>query len=314
MSLTVSGLHHVTAISATPRVNVDFYTRVLGLRLVKRTVNFDDHKTYHLYYGDATGRPGTVLTFFVRPDGKRGRAGNRQVSGVRFMVPAQCLGVWKERLAQSEVAVSEDADCRDAPALSFCDPEGLPIQLVGSQDAAARHGTPDTPPSPRAICRLHSIELSVADPAPTCALLTDVMGFKETRSNTRGRRFAGVGLGSELLVDVRADAALPDSSIGVGSVHHVAFRARDASQQRLWQRHLRHAGLEVTEVKDRKYFRSIYFNEPGGIRFEIATDGPGFDVDERPHELGSRLQLPANLEPDRETLEARLGTLPISSA
>lgn len=313
MSLAIPGLHHVTAISADPHKNADFYTRVLGLRLVKRTVNFDDEHTYHLYYGDEAGRPGTILTFFVRLDGKSGRAGNRQVTWVRFSVPPRSLGAWKERLTRHEVAVSEDPDC-DAQALSFRDPEGLPIQLVGAPDTPTGARSRDTRLSPHAIGGLHSIELSVPDLAPTCALLTDLMGFKETHSRAQWRRFAAAGTGPGLFVDVRADAGLPEASIGVGSVHHVAFRAGAAKEQRVWQRRLRQAGLDVTAVRDRKYFRSIYFCEPGGVRFEIATDTPGFVVDESPHELGRRLQLPASLESARKALEARLVGLPTSSA
>jgi glyoxalase family protein len=313
MSLTIPGLHHVTAISADPRQNADFYTRVMGLRLVKRTVNFDDEDTYHLYYGDGTGRPGTILTFFVRLHDKSGHAGKRQVTKVRFNVPPRSLGLWEARLVK-EVGVSEEAVCGDVQMLSFRDPDGLPIQLVGAPDVPAGASSRDPRLSPHAIRGLHSVELSVPELAPTCALLTDVMGFKEMSSRAQWRRFAAAGAGPGLFVDVRADAELPDASIGVGSVHHVAFRARAAKQQRVWQRLLRQAGLDVTSIRDRKYFQSIYFCEPGGIRFEIATDAPGFAVDEPPRELGRRLQLPAALESARAALEARLGALPISSA
>jgi len=314
MSLTISGLHHVTAISGNARLNASFYTQVLGLRLVKRTVNLDDRDTFHLYYGDAAGRPGTLVTFFVRLDQRQsGRTGNRQVTGLRFGVPPTSLDYWAQRLGWCGVQGHEVRACGDAEALSFRDPEGLTIALVGAPGLPA-DGNSSGGQSPHAIHGLHGIELTVPDLAPTYALLTDVMGLKETGSRANWRRLAAPGNGPGMFVDLQADAELPDGSIGVGSVHHVAFRARDAEQQHLWQRRLRQAGLDVTEVRDRKYFRSIYFSEPGGIRFEIATDAPGFAVDEEAPDFGSRLQLPASLEPVREALEARLGALPTSSA
>src|SRR5687767_2467805 len=182
MSLTTSGLHHVTAISGDPRRNADFYTRVLGLRLVKRTVNFDDPDLYHLYYGDATGRPGTILTFFARLNTANGLPGNRQATCVRFSVPSESLDSWKQRITRSGVIVVDGPTWCDAQALSFCDPEGLSIQLVGAPDTSAsgRRGEPTM----EAILGLHSVELSVPDLAPTSALLTDVMGFEETRTQT----------------------------------------------------------------------------------------------------------------------------------
>jgi glyoxalase family protein len=286
---------------------VDFYTRVLGLRLVKRTVNFDDPDLFHLYYGDATGRPGTLLTFFARLNSASGRPGNRQATCVRFSVPLERLGSWQQRIAGAGVAVGNSPTWCGSPALSFRDPEGLSIQLVGAPHAAA---------SANAILGLHSVELSVSDPAPTCALLTDLMGFEQGSAHGKRRRFSAAGQGPGLFVDVRADSGAPEGSMGAGCVHHVAFRSESAAPLHPWQYHLRQAGLDVTEMKDRKYFRSIYFQEPAGIRFEIATDGPGFDVDEAPHELGRRLQLPAVLEPMRQVLEGRLGALegPTASA
>lgn len=314
MSPPITGLHHVTAIAVDPRRNADFYTRVLGLRLVKHTVNFDDQETHHLYYGDETGRPGTIVTFFVRPDDRRGQPGTRQVMCVRFSVPPESLDVWRRRLVLEGVTVSDGPAWCDARALSFHDPDGLKLDLVGAPDtpdgARPSHG----PLSRHAIRGLHSIELTVPALTPTCTLLTDVMKLNETHSQPQLRRFAAAGHGPGLFVDVRADTELAEGSIGAGSVHHVAFRVGDATQQRTWQQRLRTAGLEVTDVKDRKYFRSIYFCEPNGIRFEVATDGPGFTVDEVPLELGRRLQLPASLEPKRKELESRFSSLPTSSA
>jgi len=310
MRPVISGLHHVTAIASDPRRNADFYTRVLGMRLVKRTVNFDEPDVYHLYYGDATGRPGTILTFFVRLRGANGRPGNHQVTGVRFSVPEAGLDGWNQRLTDAGVSVGDDPTWCGSPALSFRDPEGLALHLVGdagdrSSDAAHRG---------QMIRGLHSVELTVPDPGPTSTLLTAVMGLEEVCADPERRRFAAAGDGPGRFVDVRTAGRLPEGSMGSGCVHHVAFRAASGAQQRVWQARLRARGLAVTAIKDRKYFRSIYFHEPRGIRLEIATDGPGFAVDEPLRELGRRLQLPASLEPVRRALEDRLETPPVTSA
>lgn len=308
---SVTGLHHVTAVARDPARNVDFYTRVLGLHLIKRTVNFDNPGVYHLYYGDTIGRPGTILTFFVRLDGADGRVGNRQVSGVRFSVPPDGIDAWVRHLGQCGIDFSDEMSWCDARTLSFRDPEGLTLQLVaGTEHTAETSRWPD--PGALRVDGLHGVELSVPEPEPTVRVLL-ALGFREVRSQAAARRFAAPGNGPGLFVDVHGNASLPDGEIGVGCVHHVAFRTRDDERQRAWQQRLREAGLEVTEVRDRKYFRSIYFHEPAGIRFEIATDAPGFAVDEAQHALGHRLQLPPVLEPDRETFEARLGVLTPSS-
>src|SRR5687767_10934622 len=234
MSLTISGLHHVTAISGDPRRNADFYTRVLGLRLVKRTVNFDDPDLYHLYYGDATGRPGTILTFFARLNTANGRPGNRQATCVRFSVPSGSLDSWKQRITRSGVAVGDGPNWCDTQTLSFCDPEGLSIQLVDARDSSVP-GRAGSEPSVEAILGLHSVELSVSDLAPTSALLTGVLGFEETCTQAQRRRFSATGPGPGLFVDVRADSRASDGSMGAGCVHHVAFRADGADEQRAWQ-------------------------------------------------------------------------------
>jgi len=306
MRPVISGLHHVTAIASDPRRNIDFYTGVLGLRLVKRTVNFDEPGVYHLYYGDATGRPGTILTFFVRLHGAAGRPGNHQVTGVRFSVPEAGLDEWKQRLTEAGVSVVDDPTWCGSPALSFHDPEGLALHLVGD-------GSPDAVHRGRMIRGLHSVELTVPDPGPTGTLLTAVMGLEEVCAHGERRRFAAAGDGPGRFVDVRT-VTVPEGSIGVGQVHHVAFRAASGAQQRVWQARLRASGLAVTGIKDRKYFRSIYFHEPSGIRLEIATDGPGFAADEPLQALGTRLQLPVSLEPRRRALEDGLETPPVATA
>ena len=309
------GLHHVTAIASDPARNVDFYTRVIGLRLIKRTVNFDDPDVFHLYYGDSDGRPGTILTFFVRRGGAAGRAGNGQVSGVRLAVRQHHMDAWARHLERYGVAFGDDTSWCGARALSFRDPEGLALHLVAvpsptnvahstGTGAAADAATSGPPP----VDGLHGVDLSVRQPGPTRSFLA-ALGLREVRSLGPSCRLAAAGDGPGLFVDVHGDEALADGAVGVGCVHHVAFRAPGDGQQRAWQAQLREMGLVVTEVRDRTYFRSIYFDDPAGIRFEIATDSPGFAVDEPRHALGRRLQLPTSLEPTRDALESRLGPL-----
>lgn len=304
MHLSIPGLHHVTAITRDPHRNAGFYVRVLELALVKRTVSFDVPDVFHLYYGDAAGHPGTLLTFFVRLDGEPGRQGNGQATRVRFSVPTSHVQPWVEWLTEHGVGVERGETWCGAPALSFRDPDGLALELVGVPNGGVMYDRP------RVILGLHSVELSMADPEPTSALLTDTMGFHIVDARASRRRFAMSGGEPGVFVDVLTDTAGTDGMIGVGCVHHVAFRTEDDAGQRAWQERLRGADLDVTDVRDRTYFQSIYFHEPGGVRCEIATDGPGFSVDESPHALGSRLQLPSPLEHARRELESRLGDLP----
>jgi glyoxalase family protein len=312
--LAIAGLHHVTAIAREPRRNADFYVGVLGLRLVKRTVNFDHQATYHLYYGDRTGRPGTLLTFFVRPQEPSGRRGTGQATSVRFSVPAASLSYWAERLTRHAVAFVDAVDSFESQTLTFSDPDGLEIQLVATHDYASLPPTPSEPvAAEHALRGLHGIALSVSADGPTAMLLTGAMGFVETGSGPDRRRFSASGNGLGLFVDLLVEQGVPQGSIAAGSVHHVAFRTGDTLEQQAWQARLRADGLAVTDVKDRKYFRSIYFDEPGGVRFEIATDTPGFAVDEPPDALGTRLLLPASLEPERKRLEAGLRALDLTS-
>jgi glyoxalase family protein len=310
MSLATSGLHHITAIASDLGRNADFYTRVLGLCLVKRTVNLEARDVYHLYYGDAAGHPGTIVTFFVRRNGPTGRIGDRQATRIRFGVPPASLAWWQRRLVDSEVDASDEPVWCGAPALSFADPDGLPLQLVGVSDPVADRSA-GAARSPHEIRGLHSVELLVPDPDATVALFTDLLGFSEALARRPWRRLIAAGSGPGVFVDVRAAAGMSSGAMGAGCIHHVAVRAQTDHDQIVWQDRLRRSGLDVTDIKDRSYFRSIYFHEPNGIRCEIATDAPGFAIDESPDELGRRLQLPSSLEPARQTLEAGLaGLLP----
>jgi glyoxalase family protein len=293
MTHQINGIHHITAIAADPQRNVDFYTDVLGLRLVKQTVNFDDPGTYHLYYGDDLGRPGTILTFFPFPGVPRGRRGPGQVAAIAFAVGAGSLGYWADHLKRHGVTVGAPAARLDEEVLSFADPDGLALELV------ARAGA-DGPE--QVITGFHGATLWVRDHEPTARLLADALGFRLVAQEGRRVRYAAGPDEPGRWVDL---VSVPDAPEGVGAagtVHHIAWRTPDDAQQLAWRHALARHGLHVTPVRDRQYFRSIYFREPGGVLFEIATDPPGFAVDEAPEHLGTQLKLPPWLEPYRREL------------
>ncbi|HXE56756.1 MAG TPA: ring-cleaving dioxygenase [Gemmatimonadales bacterium] len=310
MAHSVLGIHHVTAIAGDPQRNLDFYAGVLGLRLVKRTVNQDDPFTYHLYYGDGLGRPGSILTFFPWNDLPRGRAGAGQATAVAFAIGAESLGFWIERLLRHGIAYRRPTRRFGENVLAFSDPDGLGLELV----AAARPG-PYEPwedsgvPPEHAIRGLHGVTLLEQDPAVARALLTATLGFREVdRHDGRIRLEAGAG-GPSTFVDVQAAPDFWSGRLGVGTVHHVAWRLPDDAAQREMRDRVVDAGRAPTDVIDRFYFRSVYFREPGGVLFELATDPPGFTVDEPPESLGTRLVLPPWLEPERATIERHLPPL-----
>ena len=294
------GIHHVTAMAGDPRRNLDFYTNVLGLRLVKKTVNFDDPGTYHLYYGDEIGHPGTIMTFFPWPGAVRGRRGTGQLITTSFAVPARSLERWHERLTRAGVTVSRGAGF-DEELLTFEDPDGLSLELVGTM--GGDQGAED------AILGFAYVTLSEQGYEATARLLTDVMGFRQTGESGNRFRFALAASGLATRVEVRCMPDAPPGRVSVGTVHHVAWRVGGAAEQLAWRERLVQAGLNVTPVLDRQYFRSIYFREPGGVLFEIATDPPGFLIDESAEQLGTDLKLPPWLEPQRVRFEQALPTL-----
>ncbi len=302
MEMKIPGVHHITAIAGDPRRNVAFYSGVLGQRLVKKTVNFDDPGTYHLYYGDEVGNPGTILTFFPFAGVPRGRRGAGQVAAVAFAIPDASLGYWRERLLAYRVT-DEDAETRFGErVLAFADPDGLQLELVAGDEAGAQPGWAGGPiPAAHAIRGFHAATLWVRAHEPTRRVLTELMGFRFVGEEGDRSRYAS-GAGPSGLVDVVAMPAAPQGYGAAGTVHHIAWRTPDDAQQLVWQRELSHHGLSVTPVRDRQYFHSIYFREPGGVLFEIATDPPGFAIDEPVAELGTHLKLPPWLEPQRAEL------------
>ena len=311
--MRTSGIHHVTAICRDPQPNADFYAGVLGLRLVKRTVNFDDPTTYHLYYGDALGRPGTILTFFPWPGAPRGTRGVGQATAVAFAVPSGALDGWIERLAERAVEFDAIEERLGQRVLGLRDPDGLALELVETPGAAAHAAWREGPvPEALAIRGFQGVTLTVEGYDRTSALLVDAMGL-ERRDAARERfRYEAPGGEPGAFVDVVCAPGLRRGRIAAGTIHPVAFRAASDADQAKWRARLAGAGMNVTPVMDRRYFRSIYFREPGGVLFEIATDPPGFALDERPEALGTGLMLPEWLEPRRAYIEERLPRLRLS--
>lgn len=301
------GIHHVTAIGGGARRNLDFYTRTLGLRLVKKTVNFDDPGTYHLYYGDDTGRPGTILTFFPWEHVAPGRVGVGATQETAFRIPASALGFWTHRFLERGVPHQLPEKRFGETVLPFTDPDGMKLALVAVPGIEGEPGADSAEiPADAAIRGLHGVTLLLEDSTRTGAILTDVLGFAEAgREGAVTRYTAGDGMG--VVVDLRAAGGFLRHRQGAGSVHHVAFRAADDSAQAEMVRKLAEKhGLHTTGQKDRNYFRSVYFREPGGVLFEIATDTPGFAVDEPQDALGQALKLPPFLESRRPEIEAVL--------
>jgi len=319
--MELGGLHHVTAVTGDAPGNVTFYTDVLGMRLVKKTVNQDDVSAYHLFYGDALGNPGTELTFFDWPDIGSRVPGSGEISEIGLRVPGrESLDWWQHRLEEAGVATDAKGitDRGGRAVLPFTDPEGQRLALVADGNDESFVPWADSPvPAEHQIRGLSHVTLVVGRLDPTVQVLTQILGFRragEYPFPDNSARSVAVfatgpgGPGAEVHVEERPD--LPPARLGIGGVHHVAFRTPTDEEHREWRDRIARAGLGVTDVIDRFYFRSIYFREPGRILFEIATDGPGFATDEDPAHLGERLALPPFLEPYRAQIEAGLRPLP----
>jgi glyoxalase family protein len=289
-----------------------FYSGVLGLRLVKLTVNFDDPETYHLYYGNGSGTPGTILTFFPWPGAPRGRHGTSQATVISFSVPADALPYWEERLKAHGTPVDGRKRRFGRDVLAFRDRDGLQLELVAGDDSR-EPWTNGPVPAEWAIRGFYSVTLAEAGYERTADLLTATLGFRHAGEHGNRFRFEAAGGGPGAIVDVECLPDLPPGRIAAGTVHHVAFRARDDAAQAAWREKIVATGLNVTPIIDRQYFHSVYFREPGGVLFEIATDPPGFAVDQPLSELGTRLMLPSWLEPMRSRIENSLPklTLPV---
>lgn len=316
----LEGIHHVTAVTGRAPANVDFYTRVLGLRLVKKTVNQDVTSTYHLFYGDEVGHPGTEMTFFDWPDVGAHIAGAGDVSAITFMVPDRAaLDYWVGRFDAEGVRHGPIEERGGRPVLPFLDPEGQRLELVAGGTGNATPWEQSPVPAEYAIRGFGAVTVVVETLQPTVDFLTSVLGFRQSGEYTfpdnESRRAlifetGSGGLGSEVHVEERPN--LPPARVGIGGVHHVAFRTPNDEEHRAWREHLVRSGVAVTPVIDRYYFRALYFREPGGVLFEIATDGPGFATDEDVEHLGEDLSLPPFLEPHRAEIEAALPPLEVA--
>lgn len=307
---TIGRIHHITAIAGSPSRNLAFYEGALGLRLVKQTVNFDDPGVHHLYYGDDTGSPGTILTFFPYAGSRAGRHGGGQAEEIAFAVPPGSLAFWQDRLAGLGIAADAPEIRFGETVLGFRDQDGLRLELVEDTEAAALPGREaEGIPAEHAIRGFRGVTLWVDAAAPTAAILTGVLGYEAGPAEGSRKRFLHPGAGLGRIVDIREVAGFPGGALGAGIVHHVAFRVADDARQAEASKALRAEGLGVTPQQDRTYFRSTYFREPGGVLFEIATDQPGFAVDEAPEALGAILKLPARYEAHRAAIEAALPVL-----
>lgn len=307
----VTGLHHITAIATDAQANIDFYAGLLGLRMIKKTVNFDDPSAYHLYYGDGTGSPGSIITFFYWAGAQRGRIGAGQTSAITFAAPFGSLDFWSDRLRRNGVDSSRLVRLGEE-LLRFSDPDGIPVEIVAVANDPRSGWSGAGIPSEFALRGMHTAELSVSKPEHTRDLLVSLMGYTEVaREGERARYQVGPG-GSGSFVDVLGQPGTPRALGGAGTIHHIAFRVPDDAAELEMQERLALAGYHVSPVRDRDYFRSIYYRERGGILFEIATDVPGFAIDEPAESLGTALKLPKQFEHARTQIEGLLP--PLASA
>uniref|UniRef100_UPI0040470F53 ring-cleaving dioxygenase n=1 Tax=Aquiluna sp. TaxID=2053504 RepID=UPI0040470F53 len=306
MNVNPHGIHHVTAIASDPQANVDFYTKVLGLRLVKQTVNFDAPHVWHLYYGDEQGSPSSILTFFPWPGVIQGKEGAGLTTATAFSVPPESIGFWHERVKTLGLTTEAPVVRGDSEVLTLFDNDGMRLELVASpgDSRSGWDGVSDIPQE-HALRGLHEVTLSERNLDPTASMLTNFLGMGLS-SETAGAASFSMGEGGAG-ASVQVIGGIQDRGLQAGgTVHHVAFRAPNLQTMESWRQELVSRGVSVTEVMDRQYFKSIYFREPGGVLFEIATDEPGFDIDEPLLELGRKLKLPPWLEPSREQIQNSL--------
>ena len=305
MNPSITGLHHVTAIASDPQRTLDFYVGLLGLRFVKRTVNFDDPASYHFYFGDARGTPGTILTFFAWPGARRGIRGTGQIEAPAFAILPNSVGYWLDRFKEHHVPAEKTPARFGEEVIRVADPDGLVIELIASISSAGFEPWADsTVPVEHSLHGFHGVSIALEGYERTAKLLTEIFGYRLMEQSDNRFRFAALSKeGSGRIVDLLCKPDGSPGRVAAGSVHHIAFRARDDAEQLVWRKRLVDLGYNVTPVIDRTYFRSIYFREPGGVLFEIATDPPGFTLDESLEELGNHLRLPPWLEPTRSQVE-----------
>lgn len=306
----MAGIHHVTAIAGSPTRNFDFYTRTLGLRFVKRTVNFDDPGTYHFYYGDEAGTPGTILTFFPWEGIGKGYRGSGMATSIGYSVPADSLRFWAERLTKHKVKQEKLAERFGEPFLSFQDPDGLQLDLVVPSAADNRKAWETNQVKADVATKgFHSVTLTVRNLGPTAAVLTDLLGYQLLKQEGNRYRFVTDAIENAAIVDIMEAPTLAPGRGAAGTNHHVAFRVKNEEILMAFREKIAGKGFGITPKIDRDYFFSLYFREPGGVLFELATDNPGFTRDEPLAELGTSLKLPKQYEGSRKQIEAVLPAL-----
>ncbi|MEN2416319.1 ring-cleaving dioxygenase [Flavobacterium mesophilum] len=308
MENKILGLHHITAIAGDAKRNFNFYSNILGLRFIKKTVNFDDPGTYHFYFGDEVGSAGTILTFFPWGAGiQQGRKGSGMATEIGYSVPKGSLDFWQKRFEQYNVIYNKPAEKFGEKYLTFLDPDGLKLELIESKTEDNRKAwETDEVKADVATKGFHNITLTLNDIKPTAAILTEIFGYKLIDQEVNRYRYATDAVENAAIVDL---VELADEKRGLnanGTVHHVAFRVQNDEILMKFREKIEAYGLQITPQIDRQYFHSLYFREPGGVLFEIATDNPGFTVDESLEELGKNLKLPAQYESQREAIEAHL--------
>ncbi len=307
MEERILGLHHITAIAGAAKRNFNFYTQVLGLRLVKKTVNFDDPYTYHFYYGDKIGSPGSILTFFPWEGMQAGRRGTRQVTEIGYAVPADSLDFWMKRFERYKVNYQQPTEKFGEQLLTFFDPDGLKFELIVSKHPDNRPPWETAEVSAAgAIKGFHNVTISTNKLQPTADVLTEIFGYQLSESYINRYRFITDAAETANIVDIVEQPGGTIGHIAAGSVHHVAFRVKDDRVLMAFREKIVNAGLNITEKIDRNYFYSLYFREPGGVLFELATDNPGFAIDEPVEELGKALKLPSQYEQNRKDIVQHL--------
>lgn len=303
----IAGVHHITAISGDPQPNIDFYSWVLGMRFIKQTVNQDDPFTYHLYYGDSIGRAGSVMTFFPWPGARRGKRGVGQVTAIPFTIPESSLDYWMERFAEMAIDFSGPTTRFDETIISLRDPDGLELELVINPDIRDFEvWEKSIIPPEHAIRGFYGATICLKDKTHTEGLIRDMFGFQFVGSEGNRHRFKADSDSSAGTVDLLELPDLPFGQVAVGSVHHIAWRVPNTEEQEKWRQEIARLGFQITPIVNRFYFQSVYFRERGGVLFELATDGPGFAVDESEDQLGNKLVLPPWLEKNREVIEKNL--------
>ncbi|AWH85447.1 ring-cleaving dioxygenase [Flavobacterium album] len=310
MENTILGLHHITAIAGDAQCNFNFYSKILGLRFIKKTVNFDDPGTYHFYFGDETGSAGTILTFFPWGNGiPQGRRGAGMATEIGYSVPKGSLEFWIDRFEKYNVIYNKPAEKFGERYLTFLDPDGLKLELTEVANDSRKPWTTEEVGADAALRGFHNITLTLNNMAGTARILTDIFGYRLAATEVTRNRFVTNAVENAAIVDI---VELKEEKLGHvanGTIHHVAFRVANDEILMHFREKVAAAGLNITPQIDRNYFHSLYFREPGGVLFEIATDNPGFTVDEPLEELGKNLKLPAQYESRREDIEAHLVTI-----